>query len=188
MSFLSPSCLSIVICLTPHLVSVSPFVMTFHGGLTMLEEHIRFYIQTLPGIVILWTVLWEQGVHLWDYPIQRLSESWQKWIRYPIQGILLWLLPLYLLSSLVLGSIDSPLSPTAKWRRDWDPQPSDFGDIISNYKDGRMMRINSIEACGKGIQKVEKMNKPLETTLYKDGLRSHLDVVFESVWNTDVQK
>lgn len=170
------------------LVSVSPFVMTFHGGLTMLEEHIRFYIQTLPGIVILWTILWEQGVHLWDYPIQRLSESWQKWIRYPIQGVLLWVLPLYLLSSLVLGSIDSPLSPTSNWRRDWDPQPSDFGDIISNYKDGRMMRINSIEACGKGIQKVEKMNKPLETTLYKDGLRSHLDVVFESVWNTDVRK
>ena len=85
-----------------------------------------------------------------------------------------------LLSNLVLGSIDSPLSPTASWRRDWDPQPSDFGDIISNYKDGRMMEFNSIEPCGRGIQKVEKMSKPLETTIYNGGLQQHLDVVLSS--------
>ena len=164
------------------LISVSPFVMTFHGALTMLEEHIRFYIQTLPGIIILWAILWEQGVTLSDHLIHRISQSWYRWIQVPVRFGLMWFLPLYLLSNLVLGSIDSPLSPTADWRRDWDPQPSDFGDIVSNYKDGRMMEFNSIEPCGRGIQKVEKMQKPLETTIYDGGLQQHLDVVLNSAF------
>ena len=37
-----------------------------HGALTMLEEHIRFYIQTLPGIIILWAILWEKGSSITD--------------------------------------------------------------------------------------------------------------------------
>ena len=164
------------------LISVSPFVMTFHGALTMLEEHIRFYIQTLPGIIILWAILWEQGVTLSDHLIQRMSQSWYRWIQVPVRFGLMWILPLYLLSNLVLGSIDSPLSPTANWRRNWDPQPSDFGDIVSNYKDGRMMEFNSIEPCGRGIQKVEQMQKPLETTIYDGGLQQHLDVVLNSAF------
>ena len=147
----------------------------------MLEEHIRFYIQTLPGIIILWTVLWEQGCNLSDHLIHRLSKTWYGWIRIPTHVAFMWILPLYLLSNLVLGSIDSPLSPTASWRRDWDPQPSNFGDIISNYKDGRMMEFNSMEPCGKGIERIEQMNKPLETTIYNGGLHEHLDLVFGAV-------
>ncbi len=159
-------------------ISVSPFVMTFHGALTMLEEHIRFYIQTLPGIIILWTIVWEQGVSLWEYSTRWISKTWIPIIKVPLRFGLNWLLPLYLLLNLVLGSIDSPLSPTANWRRDWDPQPSDFGDLISNYQQGRMMEHNSIEPCGRGIQKVERMNKPLETTIYNGGLRPNLEEYF----------
>ena len=42
------------------------------------------------------------------------------------------------------------------------------------------MEFNSIEPCGRGIQSVEKMNKPLETTIYNGGLQQHLDVVLSS--------
>ena len=43
------------------------------------------------------------------------------------------------------------------------------------------MEFNSIEPCGQGIQRVEKMEKPLETTIYNGGLQQHLDVVLSSV-------
>ena len=39
------------------LASVAPFLITFRGALGMLEEHPRFYIQTLPGIIICWGFL-----------------------------------------------------------------------------------------------------------------------------------
>jgi|GEM_PF-1842743 len=161
-------------------VSVSPFVMTFHGALTMLEEHIRFYIQTLPGIVIIWAILWEQSVGLFDRLVIRTTDILPPFFQQALRVALCWIFPVYLLLSLILGSIDSPLSPTANWRRDWDPQPSDFGDLISNYTDGRMMEFNSIEPCGRGIQKVEAMNKPLETTIYNDGLYDQINLVLES--------
>ena len=121
-----------------------------------------------------------KGSLLSDHLIHRMTTSWYKWIQIPLRFVIVWILPIALLGNLVLGSIDSPLSPTASWRRDWDPQPSDFGDIISNYRDGRMMAFNSIEPCGRGIQKVEKMNKPLETTIYNGGLQQHLEVVLSS--------
>ena len=42
------------------LISVSPFVMTFHGALTMLEEHILASIfKLLPGIIDLYS-LWRR--------------------------------------------------------------------------------------------------------------------------------
>lgn len=161
-------------------ISVTPFVMTFHGALTMLEEHIRFYIQTLPGIVILWAILWEQGVGLFDHIVIWITDSWYPFFQRLTRIALCWILPIYILLNLILGSIESPLSPSANWRRNWDPQPSDFGDLISNYTDGRMMKLNSIEPCGRGIQKVEAMHKPLETTIYNNGLREQLDIVIES--------
>ena len=42
------------------------------------------------------------------------------------------------------------------------------------------MEFNSIEPCGRGIQKVEAMNKPLETTIYNDGLYDQINLVLES--------
>jgi hypothetical protein len=160
------------------LCSVSPFVMTFHGGLTMLEEHIRFYIQTLPGIVILWAIVWERGATLWTVAVDKVL-GWTPWvhraplIRRPIFWVGTFLVPVGLLSQIVLGSIDTPLSPQSSWRRDWDPQPSDFGDILSHYKDGRMNQGQGLEACGKSIRRLERANKPLRVTVYDDGLHGY---------------
>ena len=103
------------------LCSVSPFVMTFHGGLTMLEEHIRFYIQTL-----LTSVFYGRSCGNEVYSMGNVHELDPKaipWIgqasllRRPLMWATTFLLPLWILLQIVLGSIDTPLSPQAGWRR-----------------------------------------------------------------------
>ena len=151
--------------------------MTFHGALTMLEEHIRFYIQTLPGVVVVWAILWNQGAELLETVCSKLQTT-------PFRGrtIVHWcvafLLPLWLLLQLILGSIQTPLAPNADWRRDWDPQPSDFQDLIGHYEDGSMMRDQSMRACGRNIQSLIKKKRPLHTTVYKEGTLHYFQNTF----------
>ena len=126
-----------------------PFVMTFHGALTMRRAYSILH-QTL------------RYHHLVGYPLGTGSDAFRSsYIALvnpgtdgssPVRSVSCGYYPS--ICQLILGSLDSPLSPTADWRARRDPQPSDFGDIVGNYKDGRMMGFNSIEPCGRGIPKV----------------------------------
>ena len=161
--------------LVGHTLLRQSVCMTFTVAHNARRTH-PVYIQTL-GIIILWAILWERAPHFGHIAFTILG--WTHWIsrdshiRTPIFLIRTFQLPIWLLSQIVLGSIDTPLSPQSGWRRDWDPQPSDFGDILSHYTDGRMNQGQGLEACGKSIRRLERANKPLRVTVYDDGLHEY---------------
>ena len=159
------------------LFSVSPFILTFHGALTMLEEHIRFYIQTLPGVIVIWAILWNQGAELLERGTNTLASNQFRGKKI-IQWSISFAFPLWILLQVVLGSVQTPLAPNADWRRDWDPQPSDFRDLISQYEDGYMMQNKSSRACGISIEELIKEDRPLRPTIYEQTLIKY----FRSGW------
>jgi len=137
-------------------ITLSPFLIGFQGALTMLEEHTRFYIQTLPGVIILWAIAW-QGVNsigAWMRPLNWKQNNFQLFIKTAI------------LLSLILGSIPSILSPTAEWRREWNGTDSSFRDILSRYENGTMHRDPMQRFCQSAIDKNIKEDRPLTVTLY----------------------
>ena len=102
---------------------------------------------------------------------QRVERRVQHIIKNKVGGV-------RMLLQLILGSIQTPLAPNADWRRDWDPQPSDFRDLISHYEDGSMMRDQSMRACGRNIQSLIKKKRPLHTTVYKEGTLHYFQNAF----------
>jgi hypothetical protein len=139
------------------LVSLSPFLIGFRGALTMLEEHTRFYIQTLPGVIILWAVAWQSLVDIGAFfsPFQWRKTSF---LHLPSQSTLCLLL--------VLGAIPSILSPTSEWRREWSGTDDGFRDILSRYENKSMHRDPMQRFCRRSLDKNIRENRPLTVTLY----------------------
>lgn len=147
------------------LASVSPFLLTFHGALGMLEEHPRFYIQTLPGIIICWGFVCQGLLSLAaKWPILR-----PRWIKKGTSPLLL-----ILMTVLVFGILPSFLSPTADWRRGWQGRPDDFRQLVSRFEDGSMKDESKHNHCFKALIKNEREKRPQRATLYQTTVQQSL--------------
>ena len=139
-------------------MSLSPFLIGFRGALTMLEEHTRFYIQTLPGVTILWAVAWQGMVNLGAKLSPLAWKPYQQYIRFPAQTALLL--------CIILGSIPSIASPTADWRREWSGTDARFRDILSRYENKTMHRDPMQRFCRRSLDRNVREGRPLTVTLY----------------------
>ena len=146
--------------------SVSPFFLTFRGALGMLEEHPRFYIQTLPGIIICWGFICLGLIQLGSRLALFFHPSWLKKISLPVT--------LFLLGLLVFGSIPSFISPTADWRRGWHGRDENFTNLLNKYENGSMHRDVNKTHCRKALDKNKKEGRPQKATLYDKPLLQQL--------------
>lgn len=145
--------------------SVSPFLLTFRGALGMLEEHPRFYIQTLPGIIICWGFFCLGLVHLGS-KLYILRPTWLRTMSSPALLLAIILL--------VFGTIPSFVSPTADWRRSWQGRDEDFRNLLAKYENGGMHRDVNQTHCRKALEKNEKEGRAQKATLYQKPLLKHL--------------
>lgn len=137
--------------------SISPFLLTFRGALGMLEEHPRFYIQTLPGIIVCWGFFCLGFVQL-GAKLSILRPRWLKKLSPPV--LLLTLI------FLVFGSIPSFISPTADWRRGWQGRDENFLNLLAKYEHGSMHRDINQTHCRKALDKNRREERPQKATLY----------------------
>ena len=145
------------------LISLSPFLIGFKGALTMLEEHTRFYIQTLPGVILLWAIAWHSLV---EFGAKFSPFAWRRFqfFHLPLRASVCLML--------VLGTIPSTLSPTADWRRQWSGTDDRFRDILSRYENKSMHRDPMQRFCRRSLDKNIRENRPLTVTLYDQSFLS----------------
>jgi len=130
------------------LATTVPFLVGLYGNLTMLEHHARFYLNTLPALVFLLALVW--NLLGWR------SKSW-----YVIPcNIGIWLL-------ILLGILQTPLSPTAKWQHRFSGSDPTFPNLVSRYKGGFMDRKPDLRHCYRALQSLELDQKPLEVQVFK---------------------
>ena len=161
--------------------STFPFLLAHHSAVSMLEEHTRFYIQTLPGVVVLWAMLWEGMVDVGSTMRTVLFPrlGWQldtgaDVVKHLWKGTmhLLYWIPAVVLAQLVLGGIDSTLSPVATWRRTWEGNPDDFASLLSHYESGEMAREPNPHGCFIALQRNTREKRPQRSTVYDTSLWS----------------
>ena len=147
-------------------VSLAPFLIGFRGALIMLEEHPRFYIQTLPGVILLWAIAWQGFVALGACFSLRAWRKTQRWFRFPLQTAIVL--------GLLLGGIPTVLSPVADWRREWSGTDDDFREFLSRYENKSMHQNFSQRFCRHSLDVTVQSGRPLRVTIYEQSFVSLL--------------
>ena len=106
------------------LCTLSPFLLLFHSLQSMVEQHIRFYMHTMPGIAVV------VGVGMAIRPPSKFALKW--WYRVPLRlRIGTWLLAV---SGLIYGLHFSQMSPFyahAEWRHAWRLNATDWSRMVN---------------------------------------------------------
>ena len=124
-----------------------PFLIGLYGNLTMLEHHARFYLNTLPALAFLLALAWNL--------IGWKSKSW-----YVVPcNIVVWTLVL-------LGILQTPMSPTAKWQHRFSGSDPSFSGVVSQYQNGFMDRKADLRHCYRALQSLELDQQPLKVQIF----------------------
>jgi hypothetical protein len=128
--------------------TLAPFAAGLLGNMSLLENHARFYMQTLPGTALAMGIAWSTLAG------RRREGRW----RNGIQLALLWLV--------VFGAIPSPLGPAAGWQLRWKESDRFFNEVVGAYKQGRYDLDPDMRHCRRALQMNELDERPLTVTLY----------------------
>jgi 4-amino-4-deoxy-L-arabinose transferase-like glycosyltransferase len=104
------------------LCTLSPFVLLFHSLQSMVEQHIRFYMHTAPGIAVAFGV----GMAL-SLPQLKLLKYWHRTPQMVRIGT--WFVCAIGLIMMVHFSETSPLYARADWRYEWRLNALDWSRI-----------------------------------------------------------
>ena len=125
-----------------------PFLLGLYGSLSMLENHARFFLNTLPALALLLALCWSQvGIGKGRWKTTLLSIS-------------LWL-------GILLGILPSPLSPTAQWQHRFSGSDPYFSEIVLRYKSGEMTKKQDLRHCFRALQSLELDKRPLGVDIYR---------------------
>jgi hypothetical protein len=117
--------------------------------MSLLENHARFYMQTLPGTALAMGVAWSTLAG------RRKEGRWRNGIQ------------LSLLLLVVFGAIPSPLGPAAGWQLRWKESDRFFNEVVGAYKQGRYDLDPDMRHCRRALQMNELDERPLAVTLYR---------------------
>jgi len=105
------------------LCTLSPFLLLFHSLQSMVEQHIRFYMHTMPGIAV------ALGVGMAIRPSGYVGlKQWHK-IPERTRSVLWTIVVLGLLYGVHFSSV-SPLYAQADWRHPWSLNALDWSRVV----------------------------------------------------------
>ncbi len=133
------------------LCSCMPFVVALYGNQSLLENHSRFYFQTLPATAVCMGLCWS----IIGQYIERRNP--------------LWYIPqLTLVVCIVLGIQKTPLSPQASWQIRWTNSDASMNQWIQAYQDGEMNKDSNLRHCRRALQMVELDGLPFFPQVYEN--------------------
>jgi len=127
-----------------------PFLVALYGNTTLLENHSRFYLQTLPGLALLLGVGFVAIVPGGKCRGKHIVTATA------------------LFFAIVLGVLPSPLSPNAGWQIRWQESPDHLLSTIEEYKSGVRDRDPNFRHCRRALHRLELENKPLNVSFYPE--------------------
>jgi 4-amino-4-deoxy-L-arabinose transferase-like glycosyltransferase len=126
------------------LCTLSPFLLLFHSLQSMVEQHIRFYMHTAPGLAIAFGVAMAQSL-----PQTKLLKYWH---RIPQLGrISVWFLLATAMLMAMHFSTHSPFYAKAGWRHEWRVNALDWARINNSRSSGVQLKPYD-QTCAQRLQ------------------------------------
>ena len=130
--------------------SCIPFVIALYGNQSLLENHSRFYFQTLPATAICMGVL------------ASISATFM------VRRHIFWYVPQFcIFMAIVFGFVTTPLSPNSSWQIRWTNSDASMSQWIQAYQNGEMDRDANLRHCRRAFQLIEFENLPFYPQLYQ---------------------
>ena len=129
-------------------LTIIPFLVGLYGSLTMLELHVRFFLNTLPATSLLLALTWSRIGF-------RTKRLWATCISFAF-----WLL-------LALGVIPSLFSPNSSWQHRFSASDPTFPNLMKRYYSGEMAQKSDLRHCFRALRDLELDAKPHRVLIYE---------------------